>query len=187
MVEQVAADDTLLREYATFIRDIRTMQRSVLAMWHEEICMMLPETSDDDAPIEALQHVFSDLASLIPPMSDQIMRILTKRCSDALLPVRSIPSQFRAMSNKHVPSEPSYFLSSVLRPLKEFFGIGTSAGPGKPLVEDYLEIYASKVFDNVALRCAHHHGLLLTETILYLQIRWLSLSHEENRRVSSST
>ncbi|KAJ6501254.1 hypothetical protein C8R47DRAFT_261110 [Mycena vitilis] len=53
---------------------------------------------------------------LLHPMSSHTVAILTKRCCDALLPVRSISSQFRAMSNKQMPKEPSYFVSSILRP-----------------------------------------------------------------------
>ncbi|KAJ6501242.1 hypothetical protein C8R47DRAFT_260726 [Mycena vitilis] len=57
---------------------------------------------------------------LLHPMSSHTVAILTKRCCDALLPVRSISSQFRAMSNKQMPKEPSYFVSSILRPVKVF-------------------------------------------------------------------
>lgn len=88
------------------------------------------------------------------PMSNHVMTILTKRCCDALLQVRSIPSQFRAMSHKRPPSEPSYFVSSILHPVKVFFGIGVTEGPGERLKEDFLQSYATEIFEGVAQRSA---------------------------------
>lgn len=101
---------------------------------------------------DALQQSLAALARLIPSMSSEIVVILSKRCCDALLPVRSIPSQFRAMSNKRMPTEPSYFVPSILRPLKVFFCISTNEGPGASLKQDYLDAYANEVFDTVAQR-----------------------------------
>lgn len=57
------------------------------------------------------------------------------------------------MSNKRPPSEPSYFVSSILRPIKLFFGIGVGEGPGLLLSEDHLVPYASEVFESVCQRC----------------------------------
>lgn len=102
--------------------------------------------------IEALRSALTTLTSLVPSMSSQVVSILTRRCCDALLPVRSIPSQFRGMSNKGLPNEPSYFVSNVLRELKVFFAVGVSDGPGLPLKEDLLVPYATEVFDNVSQR-----------------------------------
>jgi len=48
--------------------------------------------------------------------------------------------------------EPSYFVSSVLRPIKNFFAIGVAEGPGYLLKESFLETYATEVFDNVTQR-----------------------------------
>lgn len=100
----------------------------------------------------AILETLAGLTSTIPPLSHKIIAILTRRCCDALLPVRSIPSQFRAMSNKRDPTEPSYFVSSVLRPVKNFFAIGVSEGPGYLLKEHFMEIYATEIFDNVTQR-----------------------------------
>lgn len=100
-------------------------------------------------PADALQHTLSSLSSLISPMSNQILLILTKRSCDALLPVRSIPSQFRAMSNKGAPVEPSYFVSSILRPVKLFF---SASGPGASLKQDFQESYVTDVFESVSQR-----------------------------------
>jgi hypothetical protein len=56
------------------------------------------------------------------------------------------------MSNKRDPTEPSYFVSSVLRPIKNFFAIGVAEGPGYLLKEHFMETYATEVFDNVTQR-----------------------------------
>ena len=102
--------------------------------------------------LDALEHVLSTLTSLVPSLSAQIITILSKRACEALLPVRSIPSQFRAMSSKRLPTEPSYFIASILRPLKTFFGIGTVEGVGEALKPDFLKPYAEEVFENVVQR-----------------------------------
>lgn len=102
--------------------------------------------------LDALRESISALAAFIAPLSSGIIAILTRRCCDGLLPVRSIPSQFRAMSNKTTPMEPSYFVASILRPLKQFFAIGTSEGPGTLLKEAFLKEYATEVFTNVTQR-----------------------------------
>ena len=117
-------------------------------------CLMTAKPLNVDVPLhlDALRESISALAALIAPFSRRIIAILTHRCCDGLLPVRSIPSQFRAMSNKKTPMEPSYFVSSILRPLKQFFAIGTAEGPGSLLKEAYLKEYASEVFTNVTQR-----------------------------------
>ena len=104
-----------------------------------------------DAFTDVLQATLSKLTSLLPFLSNQIITILSRRACDALLPVRSIPSQFRAMSNKRSPTEPSYFVSSILRPVKIFFGI-IGEGPGLQLKERFLHSYATEVFQNVSQR-----------------------------------
>ena len=82
---------------------------------------------------------------------------MSRRGCDALLPMRSIPSQFRAMTtSRKLPTEPSHFVSLIFRALKAFFGIGTGDSPGSTLKEDYLRAYAEDVFENVAQRCVTH-------------------------------
>ncbi|KAL0956582.1 hypothetical protein HGRIS_002720 [Hohenbuehelia grisea] len=158
--ESIAADDAVLRQHATIISDIRNMRTTILSSWRQEISMMIPQSNDiSDTSFsaeDALQDVLSSLSSVIPPLSNQVVRILTRRCCDALLPVRSIPSQFRAMSNKRMPAEASYFVTSILQPVKLFFGIGASDRPGAYLKDDYLEAYASEIFDSVSQRYIHY-------------------------------
>lgn len=151
--ESTTADDDLLRQYASLLIDIKLMETHILGLWHRQISTTLPELSDNhDATAEdILRGSLAKLTLSIKPVSNEIIRILTKRCCDALLPVRSIPSQFRAMSNKRTPTEPSYFVSSILRPIKQFFGIGFAEGPGSHLT-DHVQDYSTAVFNNVTVR-----------------------------------
>lgn len=67
--------------------------------------------------------------------------------------MRSIPSQFRAMSSsRRLPTEPSHFVSLVFKPLKAFFGVGANDGPGIHLKDEFLKAYAEEIFDIVAQR-----------------------------------
>ena len=71
--------------------------------------------------------------------------------------MRSIPSQFRAMSSsKRLPTEPSHFVSLIFRPLKAFFGIGSVDGPAAALKDELLISYAEEVFEAVAQRYAYN-------------------------------
>lgn len=79
------------------------------------------------------------------------MLILARRGCDALLPMRSIPSQFRA-SAKKTPTEPSYFVSLIFKHTKAFFGIQTVDGPGCALKDSLLAPVAEEVFEVVAQR-----------------------------------
>ncbi|KAG6861087.1 hypothetical protein C0995_004024 [Termitomyces sp. Mi166 len=157
--EIIAVDDATLRRNVAVMVDIKVLRTHVLTLWRGGISMML-EVSDDEvngaSAQEALHTSLSNLTCVIPPLSDEIVSILTRRCCDALLPVRSIPSQFRATSNKRTPTEPSYFVASILRPLKLFFGIGVGDGVGIPLGEDYIQPYSVEIFDNVAQRYIYY-------------------------------
>lgn len=67
--------------------------------------------------------------------------------------MRSIPSQFRAMSaSKRAPTEPSYFVSLVFKHTKAFFGIQAVDGPGAPLKDALLAPVARDVFEIVTQR-----------------------------------
>ncbi|KAM6502244.1 COG (conserved oligomeric Golgi) complex component, COG2 domain containing protein [Amanita muscaria] len=155
--EVVAAEDGALQRYGTAIVDIKSMNSAVMTLWRQDISMMLPDTGNDDNAIadleDALRRSLSSLVGLIPPLSKQIIQILEKRCCEALLPVRSVPAQFRAMANKRTPIEPSYFVSSILRPVKVFFAgenVGTS------LKDEFLKEYLQIIFDSVTQKYIHH-------------------------------
>jgi hypothetical protein len=58
------------------------------------------------------------------------------------------------MSNKRIPTEPSYFVPSILRPIKLFFGVGVGEGPGLLLSDDHLKSYSTEIFEGVSQRYA---------------------------------
>ena len=102
---------------------------------------------------DALKHSLSKLTSLVPTFLSQIVLILSRRGCDALLSMRSIPSQFRAMSSsKRTPTEPSYFVSLIFKHTKAFFAIQTVDGPGAALKDAFLQPVAEEVFEVVAQR-----------------------------------
>jgi conserved oligomeric Golgi complex subunit 2 len=175
--ETIDADNALLKQFAAAIIDIVAIERHVMKLWNEELSMMLPNDSEpsmstrvhEDAEglfskschvcqliifaVAALKQVLSSVTILIPTLSGQITGILTRRACDALLPVRSIPSQFRAMQHKKMPKERSYFIPLVIRPVQMFFGIGTTEiGLGEGLKDGYLKVYATEVFEGAAQR-----------------------------------
>ncbi|KAI0316446.1 COG complex component [Amylostereum chailletii] len=179
--ENAAADDAILRQLAAAIADIKIMESQMWQFWQEALSMMLPELPEDDEDevrpegmsatllissfiktccSDALRKTLDSLVFMVGPMSAQVVSILSKRACDALLPVRSIPSQFRAMSNKRMPTEPSYFVASILRPLKIFFSVGTSEGPGSSLKGDFLRVYSEEVFETVVQRFISYLGAL---------------------------
>ncbi|CAA7261620.1 unnamed protein product [Cyclocybe aegerita] len=151
--ETVAADDALLRQSSAAIVDIRVLEHNMLTLWRQVISMMMPDSDDEELQTEdGMRESLDGLVAFIAPLSSKIAGVLTKRCCDGLLPVRSIPSQFRAMSNKRNPSVPSYFVSSILRPVKQYFAIGAADGPGSALKDAFLKPYATEVFNNVTQR-----------------------------------
>jgi conserved oligomeric Golgi complex subunit 2 len=60
-----------------------------------------------------------------------------------------MPLQFRAMSNKRAPTEASFFVVEVLRPVRAFFGMESGFGPGASLKEELMQSYAQEVFEAV--------------------------------------
>lgn len=90
---------------------------------------------------------------MVAPITGQIVTILCRRACDALLPVRSIPSQFRAMQNKKLPTERSYFVPLIMRPVISYFGIKTAdGGMGASLADAYMKQFATEVFQVASQR-----------------------------------
>ncbi|KAF9241626.1 oligomeric golgi complex component, COG2-domain-containing protein [Melanogaster broomeanus] len=154
--ENSAADDLLLKQYAVALVDINVMTSQITALWREEISLVLPEfTMDQDIytdPEAALQEQLDSLGSIAVHLTKQIASLLARWACDALLPVRAIPSQFRAMSSKRVPTEASYFVPLILRPVKAFFGVGGPSVAGDRLRDSLLKESATEVFDSVCQR-----------------------------------
>ncbi|THH02289.1 hypothetical protein EW026_g562 [Hermanssonia centrifuga] len=157
--ESVIADEALLVQFAIAITDVKAFEAQIWQLWRERLSSMLPDVSGLDGEEnqvgleDTLRHTLSSLITLIPPLSSQIIIILSRRGCDALLPMRSIPSQFRAMSSsKRNPTEASHFVALIFRSLKIFFAIGASDGPGAALKKEYLKTFATEVFEVVAQR-----------------------------------
>ena len=169
------AIDDLLKQYAIILVDVKAMTLQVLVLWREEISSALPELAPSQdmhidpegahppilvqsrptelRPVEgALREQLNALGFIAGQVTKQVVQLLSRRACDSLLPVRSIPSQFRAMSSKRMPTEPSYFVPLVLRPVKAFFGIGSSNVPGDRVREGLLKESATEVFDSVCQR-----------------------------------
>ena len=103
--------------------------------------------------VDTLRYAMTGFLSLVPPLSGQVITILARRGCDALLPMRSIPSQFRAMSSsRRLPTEASHFVALIFRSLKAFFGVGATDGPGSALRDDQLKAFSEEVFEIVAQR-----------------------------------
>ena len=81
------------------------------------------------------------------------MTILTRRCTEPLKLIRSVASQFRAAPPKSTAISPSYFIPSVLRPLRELlstndklaaqYGTGWSTQVVDAVFGNYANILAS--------------------------------------------
>ena len=103
--------------------------------------------------LAALRQALASLTTMVAPITGQIVTILCRRASDALLPVRSIPSQFRAMQNKKMPTERSYFVPLIMRPVSSYFGIKTTdGGMGASLKNAHMKRVASEVFQVASQR-----------------------------------
>ena len=101
----------------------------------------------------ALRQALASLTTIVAPIAGQIVTILCRRAGDALIPVRSIPSQFRAMQNKKMPTERSYFVPLIMRPVSSYFGIKTAdGGMGASLKDAYMKQFASEVFQVASQR-----------------------------------
>ncbi|KAH9839219.1 oligomeric golgi complex component, COG2-domain-containing protein [Rhodofomes roseus] len=157
--EAAAADEQSLHQFSTAVIDIRAMKSQVLKIWRGELCIMLPEVDSgesDPSPEDALRQALSGLTSLIPSLSGQIITILSRRACEALLSMRSIPSQFRAMSSsRRTPTEPSYFVSLIFKPVKTFFAVEGPEGAGGPLKDEFMQAYVEEIFEIVAQRYIH--------------------------------
>ena len=93
----------------------------------------------------------SHLTVPVDPFADKIISILTRRCTDPLKLVRSVASQFRATPSRNTELAPSYFISSILKPLQAFL----TAHPS--LASKYGSQWSSNIIDSV---CSSYAGIL---------------------------
>ncbi|KAJ4483374.1 COG complex component [Lentinula aciculospora] len=165
-IEAFAADESTLVKYVSFVADIKTLQSSTMTLWHEEICMMLPDPDEQDEqeeepkPQDALENAVGAISALIIPISNTIIAILTERCIVSLNAVKKIRTDLRAKANKQLPTEPHPWIPSILRPLKVFFGTSGKSGVGAVLKAEYLVPWSSRVFENVCEKYIAHVSTL---------------------------
>lgn len=140
-------------------------------LWKVTIKPYLPIDEDDDEEegaqsltavlsvslnmaAEALTLSLANLSERVPDLASQIIAILTRRCKEGLGSIISIPSHFRAMTQRRDVSEPSHFVANTMRPLKVFFdtvgggeALRTSQGPGwsKAVFEGVASEYYTQV------------------------------------------
>lgn len=106
--------------------------------------------SSDESFIAVLKTALSSITDILPVARSQVEIILSRSCCDALTPVKSIPGQFRAASQKHMPSKPSTFVPLILRPVKIFFGVDSKNPSTKALRDECCVSVSSNVVDEVA-------------------------------------
>lgn len=82
-------------------------------------------------------------------MSSTVIVVLTERCIVPLNAVKKIRTDLRAKANKLLPTEPHPWITSVLRPLKVFFGLSGKDGIGAVLKAEYLDPWSKQIFENV--------------------------------------
>ena len=81
----------------------------------------------------------------------KIIDILTRRSTDSLKLVRSVASQFRAAPSKSTEITPSYFISSILKPLHDFYATRSA------LSTTYGQQWSTEIIDSV---CTSYAGIL---------------------------
>ncbi|KAF5393319.1 hypothetical protein D9757_000644 [Collybiopsis confluens] len=159
-LDAFSADESLLHKYVLLIADIEILKSSTMMLWEEEISIMLPDMEDyeeDDYalnPQKILESTVLATTALIAPMSKMIISILTERCIGPLNTVNKMRTDLRG--RKQLPTEPQPWVSSILRPLKSFFGISGSDGIGAILKDDHLQDWGGQVFENVCDKYCYH-------------------------------
>ncbi|KAJ9098237.1 hypothetical protein QFC21_004566 [Naganishia friedmannii] len=144
-------EDNTLRISSLVAVDLLRLRRDAQIFWSNSISPELSVYMDetDLAQIDAaLQESLEGLSSLFNAPSKQIQQILIRKCTDPLKLIRSVASQLRAvpMSSTQKEPEPSHFVGSILKPLKEYF---TSGGPGEGLHAEVGEEWSRRILAEV--------------------------------------
>ncbi|CAG8636853.1 25042_t:CDS:10, partial [Racocetra persica] len=114
-------DERLLKLLTIVAHDVENITLKIRDIYQEHIITRLPESMNEQPVIEgwytdSLVHPYSDL----PDLSQKIATILTKRCTETLSKhIRSVITQFRG-SNTKPPTEASYFVPHIIKPLVTF-------------------------------------------------------------------
>lgn len=150
--------------------DISQFKHQLPILFNEQIAPLFGESQgiEDSKNKSIFDTSMESLTDLSHLLITQIVSILSQRCCDALSAVKSIPGHFRATSSKALPTTPSRFVPSILRPLKSFFGIENVGGIGDALKDAYLRPISSQVIEEVINK--------LRQTILILFYKLLTVS-----------
>ncbi|CAG8780067.1 42702_t:CDS:2, partial [Gigaspora margarita] len=143
-----AQEERLLKLLTIVTHDVENMTLKIKETYQEHIITRLPESMNDQPAIE--ESVSSSLTSMqsdLPDLNQKIATILTKRCTETLRQhIRSVITQFRG-SNTKPPTEASYFVPHIIKPLITFCKVNKQLLSGKRRNE-----CNSIVADAVALR-----------------------------------
>ncbi|CAG8648364.1 24187_t:CDS:10 [Cetraspora pellucida] len=114
-------DERLLKLLTIVAHDVENITIKIREIYQEHIITRLPESMNEQPVIE--ESVSSSLSSMhsdLPDLSQKIATILTKRCTETLSKhIRSVITQFRG-SNTKPPTEASYFVPHIIKPLVTF-------------------------------------------------------------------
>lgn len=108
----------------------------------------MPFLADSRLNADLFQSSLETLSSSTPRIAATVVSLLVKACADPLKSVKPMGSQIRA-SNRKTGAEPSYFVSNILRPLREYCN-----GPAKTLEENDRQEWIQRVINEVASRSA---------------------------------
>jgi mevalonate kinase len=106
---------------------------------------------------------------IIPDITLQLVAVLTRKCCEPVEKVRQLPGQIRALSRRREPpSAASPFVVEIFKPLRDFFGVSSSAsvvvgglgapaastfrGVGRALREEYGRMWATDILEVVSSR-----------------------------------
>ncbi|KIM30529.1 hypothetical protein M408DRAFT_22024 [Serendipita vermifera MAFF 305830] len=166
------ADEEKLRQLATMMTDIKIIGQKVLLLWHEDISPRCQHP--DEASLEGiLRDSLRQIEAIIPDITLQVVAILTRKCSAPVENVRQLPNQIRALSRRMAPSSAaSPFVGEIFKPLRDFFGLSSSAsvvvgglgappssayrGVGRPLQADYGKAWATDILEIVSSKYIFH-------------------------------
>jgi hypothetical protein len=98
-----------------------------------------------------MQQSLNALQAMFDAPATQIRQILIRRCTDPLKLVRSVASQIRATppATTQKKAEASHFISSILKPLREYFAAG---GLGEGLEEGLNRDWTRAVVNEVVAK-----------------------------------
>eukprot|EP01114_Cavostelium_apophysatum_P023937 TRINITY_DN9192_c0_g1_i1.p1 TRINITY_DN9192_c0_g1~~TRINITY_DN9192_c0_g1_i1.p1 ORF type:complete len:750 (+),score=180.22 TRINITY_DN9192_c0_g1_i1:104-2353(+) len=72
----------------------------------------------DSVITECFAEVGEELGKTLPSIEEYVESSVLKRCVESLQPLRGIPATYR-MTNKPVPTKPSYFVNNIVEPIEE--------------------------------------------------------------------